>query len=84
MAEFWTCKGKGGRYKVLTNVNEYDIVNAAKGAGLSRDGDHLVVYFDIVTKAIYYRTTPDFFNRMRRILECPDCEARQVIFDNEE
>lgn len=82
--ELWTCKGKGGRYTLLTKVNDDGSAELCTGAGTSKDGEHLVIYQDIMTHRKFYRTLDDFFYRMRPVLGCPDCEARQCIMDNEE
>lgn len=80
----WTCKGKGGRYSLVTKVNEDGSAELATGAGTSKENEGLVVYRDNITQRVFYRTLDDFFYRMRPVLECEDCEARQCIMDNEE
>lgn len=51
----YTCKGKGGRYRLL---------GLATGAGLSRGEDRLV-YQDIRTHGLFLRTEADFAERMQ-------------------
>ena len=80
----WTCKGKGGRYVLVTPVGEDGSAKMAVGAGTSKDSADLIIYRNVVTQALYFRTYDDFMHRMRPVLECPDCEARQCIMDNEE
>lgn len=51
----YTCIGKGGSYRLL---------GLAKGSGTSKLLDDLMVYQDIATGALYFRTPDDFNNRM--------------------
>jgi hypothetical protein len=51
----WTCSGKGGAYELL---------GSALGAGTSRDAEALLVYRDIHSGVLYYRTVADFIARM--------------------
>lgn len=51
----YTCKGKGGRYR---------IVGHAHGAGTSHARGAIVVYQDVRTGEMFYRTEDDFANRM--------------------
>lgn len=57
--QFYTCKGKGGRYLKL---------GEATGAGTSRDeGNDIVIYQDVYTGQLFKRTVGDFYTRMEKI-----------------
>lgn len=55
---YYTCKGKGGRYCVLAN---------AMPAGTSKDRGPVIVYQDIESGDVYYRTLDDFKERMELV-----------------
>lgn len=82
--ELYTCKGKGGRYRLITELNEDGSARMAVGAGTCRDSPDLIIYRDVMNHAIYFRTYDDFMHRMRVVHECPDCEERQAMLDFDE
>jgi len=57
MIKIYTCKNKGGYYKV---------VGTSKGAGPLRD-QVLIVYQDLKDEQMYHRTEDDFNDRMEEI-----------------
>lgn len=81
MSGYYTCKGKGGTYEVLNQRHGDDTHFGATGAGTSRGGPGLTVYRDTLSRQVFYRTCEDFSKRMRLVLDCPDCEARQQAQD---
>lgn len=62
----WTCDGKGGAYELL---------GPAQGAGTSRATGMVLVYRDLDSGLLYFRTVADFIERMR-----PVCAERDAPF----
>ena len=58
----YTCKGKGGRYRLL---------GCALPAGYARAqrGKPVFVYEEVATGELFYRTEADFNDRMEKIEE---------------
>lgn len=52
----FTCIGKGG---------VYERIGTAEGAGTHRESDDLVVYREVSTGRLWYRTWADFIERMQ-------------------
>jgi hypothetical protein len=50
----WTCKGKGGRYRLITKTNEDGSAELAVGAGTSEESEGVVVYRDVVTQQVFF------------------------------
>lgn len=71
----YTCKGKGGHYEVLNFMDLDGTTAPAVGAGTMTNYYELMVYRDLSSGYLYYRTLGDFNDRMRPLIKCPDCEA---------
>lgn len=52
---FWTCIGKGGKYKIL---------NACYPAGTAKEYGNVVTYIDVESYDVYWRLWEDFYERM--------------------
>lgn len=70
---YYTCKGKGGKYVV---------VSYATGAGTSK-GTKVMVYRDTESRQLFFRTPEDFRNRMEVIPPtCCVCGTTENLYDD--
>lgn len=59
----FTCRSKGGTY---------ELIGVARGAGLLKEADPLLVYRDVVSGTLYFRTISDFIIRMEPLFQEPN------------